>query len=135
MERGGRLLRASLYWFGAMSGALRAEALCSHGCVPPCCWRSLRQRRHCPVYLTVSQGAGVIAAGCAISSWVEETTPSCFPTIFTPLTLERSSMLRPAAATSGLLCVAITGGAVLPRIAGKIADAYGRPARGVPAAP
>ena len=45
-----------------------------------------------------------------------------FPTIFT-LTLERSS--APASATSGLLCMAIIGGAVLPILAGRIADAAG----------
>jgi FHS family L-fucose permease-like MFS transporter len=42
-----------------------------------------------------------------------------FPNIFT-LTLERSS--APAAATSGLLCVAIVGGAILPQIVGRVAD-------------
>jgi len=45
-----------------------------------------------------------------------------FPTIFT-ITLERSS--ASAAATSGLLCLAIIGGAVLPRFAGHIADTSG----------
>jgi FHS family L-fucose permease-like MFS transporter len=43
-----------------------------------------------------------------------------FPVIFT-LTLERSSASE--SATSGLLCMAIVGGAVLPFIAGHIADA------------
>ena len=42
-----------------------------------------------------------------------------FPVIFT-LTLERSSASE--AATSGLLCMAIVGGAFLPSLAGKIAD-------------
>jgi FHS family L-fucose permease-like MFS transporter len=42
-----------------------------------------------------------------------------FPTIFT-ITLERST--ASTAATSGLLCTAIVGGAILPRIAGHIAD-------------
>jgi FHS family L-fucose permease-like MFS transporter len=45
-----------------------------------------------------------------------------FPTIFT-LTLERSS--ASAAGTSGLLCMAIIGGAILPQLAGKVADASG----------
>ena len=43
-----------------------------------------------------------------------------FPTIFT-LTLERST--APVSATSGLLCSAIVGGAVLPLIGGQVADA------------
>ena len=45
-----------------------------------------------------------------------------FPVIFT-LTLERSR--ASPAATSGLLCMAIVGGAFLPRLAGHIADLSG----------
>jgi len=45
-----------------------------------------------------------------------------FPTIFT-LTLERSS--ASAAGTSGLLCMAIIGGAILPQISGRLADVAG----------
>ena len=40
-----------------------------------------------------------------------------FPTIFT-LTLERST--APASATSGLMCVAIVGGAIIPLIFGQV---------------
>ncbi|HMA50787.1 MAG TPA: glucose/galactose MFS transporter, partial [Magnetospirillaceae bacterium] len=43
-----------------------------------------------------------------------------FPTIFT-LTLERSS--ASPASTSGLLCMAIVGGALLPQLVGRVADA------------
>jgi FHS family L-fucose permease-like MFS transporter len=68
--------------------------------------------------LTVSQGAGVVAGGCAIA--VGLVNSIMFPTIFT-ITLERST--ASAAATSGLLCMAIIGGALLPRVAGLIADA------------
>jgi FHS family L-fucose permease-like MFS transporter len=42
-----------------------------------------------------------------------------FPTIFT-ITLERSTASN--AATSGLLCVAIIGGAILPFVTGRIID-------------
>ncbi|WP_343698662.1 sugar MFS transporter [Caulobacter sp.] len=45
-----------------------------------------------------------------------------FPTIFT-LTLQRSS--APASATSGLLCMAIAGGAFLPLVFGKIEEMTG----------
>lgn len=45
-----------------------------------------------------------------------------FPTIFT-LTLERSS--APASSTSGLMCMAIFGGGVVPPIYGFVADATG----------
>jgi FHS family L-fucose permease-like MFS transporter len=45
-----------------------------------------------------------------------------FPTIFT-LTLERSGVSQNS--TSGLLCLAIFGGAVLPIAVGAIADGFG----------
>jgi MFS transporter, FHS family, L-fucose permease len=44
-----------------------------------------------------------------------------FPLIFT-LTLERSTASK--AATSGLLCMAIVGGAVMPLLMGHIADRF-----------
>ena len=45
-----------------------------------------------------------------------------FPTIFT-ITLERSGVSQ--SSTSGLLCLAIFGGAVLPMAVGALADAFG----------
>ena len=45
-----------------------------------------------------------------------------FPTIFT-LTLERSGVSQ--SSTSGLLCLAIFGGALLPIAVGAIADRFG----------
>ena len=42
-----------------------------------------------------------------------------FPTIFT-ITLERARISQ--AATSGLLCLAIVGGAILPYTVGRLAD-------------
>ena len=45
-----------------------------------------------------------------------------FPTIFT-ITLERSGVSRNS--TSGLLCLAIFGGALLPMAVGTIADNFG----------
>ena len=45
-----------------------------------------------------------------------------FPTIFT-ITLERSGVSQ--SATSGLLCLAIFGGALLPIAVGRIADTFG----------
>jgi FHS family L-fucose permease-like MFS transporter len=45
-----------------------------------------------------------------------------FPTIFT-ITLERSGVSQ--SSTSGLLCLAIFGGAVLPMTVGMIADRFG----------
>jgi FHS family L-fucose permease-like MFS transporter len=63
---------------------------------------------------------GPAAAYCALSIGLFNSI--MFPTIFS-LTLQRSS--ASSSATSGLLCVAIVGGAILPFVAGKIADATG----------
>ena len=65
----------------------------------------------------MSQGVGGFAAVCALAIGLFNSI--MFPNIFT-LTLERST--ASAAATSGLLCLAIVGGAVLPPATGYIAD-------------
>ena len=67
--------------------------------------------------LVVTQTDGVTAAYCAIA--IGFFNSIMFPTIFT-LTLERST--APIPATSGLLVFGIIGGAVLPPVAGLIAD-------------
>jgi FHS family L-fucose permease-like MFS transporter len=59
----------------------------------------------------------MVAARCAIAVGLFNSI--MLPTVFT-VTLERSS--ASAAATSGLLCMAIVGGAALPPTAGLIAD-------------
>jgi FHS family L-fucose permease-like MFS transporter len=116
LERAGKLL--SLYWLGAMVGRFAGSALLTR----------LRAVRLLSIFafvaallcLTVSQGAGVLAAGCALAIGLFNSI--MFPNIFT-LTLERST--ASPAATSGLLCMAIVGGAVLPPITGLIADSAG----------
>jgi MFS transporter, FHS family, L-fucose permease len=70
--------------------------------------------------LIVSQGAGPVASVAAIAVGLFNSI--MFPTIFT-ITLERSTASN--AATSGLLCVAIIGGAILPFVTGKIIDSAG----------
>ena len=70
--------------------------------------------------LAVTQLHGEAAAYLALSIGLFNSI--MFPVIFT-LTLERSSAAP--AATSGLLCLAIVGGAILPYIYGLIADAAG----------
>jgi FHS family L-fucose permease-like MFS transporter len=67
--------------------------------------------------LTVSQISGHPAAVLAISIGLFNAI--MFPVIFT-LTLERST--APAPATSGLLCMAIVGGALMPLVFAKVAD-------------
>jgi MFS transporter, FHS family, L-fucose permease len=68
------------------------------------------------VRLTPGAAAGVAALAIGLMNSI------MFPVIFT-LTLERSRASQ--AATSGLLCMAIVGGAFLPRLAGHIADLSG----------
>jgi FHS family L-fucose permease-like MFS transporter len=67
--------------------------------------------------LVVTQTTGPTAAYAAIA--IGFFNSIMFPTIFT-LTLERST--APIPATSGLLVFGIIGGAVLPPVAGYIAD-------------
>jgi MFS transporter, FHS family, L-fucose permease len=117
IEKAGKLV--SLYWGGAMVGrfigsallyfvkrASRLLAVCAFGA--------------CALCLMVTQLHGETAAYLALSIGLFNSI--MFPVIFT-LTLERSSAAP--AATSGLLCLAIVGGAILPYIYGLIADAAG----------
>lgn len=114
-DRAGQIL--SLYWLGAMLGRFAGSALLTR--LRATVLLAIAAIIATLLCLTVSQGAGLVAAGCAIA--VGLVNSIMFPTIFT-ITLERSS--ASAAATSGLLCMAIIGGAVLPRIAGRIADSF-----------
>ncbi|HWM70775.1 MAG TPA: glucose/galactose MFS transporter [Steroidobacteraceae bacterium] len=113
-ERAGKLL--ALYWLGAMVGRFAGSALLTR--FRATFLLAIAAAIAALLCLTVSQGAGVVAGGCAIA--VGLVNSIMFPTIFT-ITLERST--ASAAATSGLLCMAIIGGALLPRVAGLIADA------------
>ncbi len=112
-EKAGKLV--SLYWLGAMVGRFAGSALLAR-------FRAVRLLSvnafvAAALCLAVSQGAGVFAAGCALGVGLFNSI--MFPNIFT-LTLERST--ASPAATSGLLCMAIVGGAVLPPTTGLIAD-------------
>jgi FHS family L-fucose permease-like MFS transporter len=112
-ERAGKLV--SLYWLGAMVGRFAGSALLAR-------FRAVRLLSinafvAAVLCLAVSQGVGGFAAVCALAIGLFNSI--MFPNIFT-LTLERST--ASAAATSGLLCMAIVGGAVLPPATGFIAD-------------
>lgn len=67
--------------------------------------------------LTVALTGGPVAGYAALAVGLFNSI--MFPTIFT-ITLERSGVSQ--ASTSGLLCVAIVGGAVLPYVVGSMAD-------------
>jgi len=115
-EKAGKLV--SLYWLGAMVGRFAGSALLAR-------FRAVRLLSinafvAAVLCLAVSQGAGMFAATCALAIGLFNSI--MFPNIFT-LTLERST--ASPAATSGLLCMAIVGGAILPPAMGKIADSIG----------
>jgi len=116
LEEAGKLV--SYYWGGAMVGRFIGSGLLT----------MVRAYRlllvfalgACLLCLSVTQLHGSTAAYLALSIGLFNSI--MFPVIFT-LTLERSSAAP--AATSGLLCLAIVGGAILPYIYGLIADASG----------
>ncbi|HYC67371.1 sugar MFS transporter [Brevundimonas sp.] len=106
----------SLYWGGAMVGRFIGALLLTR--VRAGVLLTINTTVAALLCLIVTQTSGETAAYAAIA--VGFFNSIMFPTIFT-LTLERST--APTSATSGLLCTAIVGGAVLPYIGGQIADA------------
>ncbi|HEY5339264.1 MAG TPA: glucose/galactose MFS transporter [Rhizomicrobium sp.] len=124
-ETAGRLL--SLYWGGAMVGRalgsavlIRAPAdrvLAAAAIAALLLCFAVTQESGLVTLIFGGTTAGRIAGIAALS--VGFFNSVMFPTIFT-LTLERST--APTPSTSGLLCMAIVGGAVLPVITGYTAD-------------
>jgi FHS family L-fucose permease-like MFS transporter len=118
MDQAGNMV--SYYWGGAMVGRLIGSGLLF----------LVKQRAPtllavfaigaATLCLVVSQTHGSTAAYLALSIGLFNSI--MFPVIFTS-TLERSTAAP--AATSGLLCLAIVGGAILPFIFGTIADKAG----------
>ena len=113
LAQAGRLV--SLYWGGAMLGRFIGSALLRRVSAG----QLLGAAAACAALLclTVRLSPGATAGVAALSIGLMNSI--MFPVIFT-LTLERSSASE--AATSGLLCMAITGGAFLPSLYGHIAD-------------
>jgi MFS transporter, FHS family, L-fucose permease len=116
LEQAGKMV--SLYWGGAMIGRFIGSALLTR--VRASLLLGAAAAVAALLCLTVSQAPGEFAGWAALSIGLFNSI--MFPVIFT-LTLERSS--ASAAATSGLLCMAIVGGAVLPLLVGHIADLAG----------
>jgi MFS transporter, FHS family, L-fucose permease len=116
LAQAGKLV--SIYWSAAMVGRFIGSALLRRVSAG----RLLGAAAVCAallcltVRLTPGSAAGVAALAVGLMNSI------MFPVIFT-LTLERSRASQ--AATSGLLCMAIVGGAFLPRLAGHIADLSG----------
>jgi MFS transporter, FHS family, L-fucose permease len=116
LEQAGKLV--SLYWGGAMIGRFIGSALLTRvGAGLVLGAAAIVAALLC---IAVGQTVGVVAGYAALSIGVFNSV--MFPVIFT-LTLERSTASK--AATSGLLCMAIVGGAVLPLLMGHLADRFG----------
>ncbi len=104
------------YWGGAMVGRLVGGLLMLTK-IPAVTILIVNTAVAAALCLVVTQTSGTTAAWAAIA--IGFFNSIMFPTIFT-LTLERST--APIPATSGLLVFGIIGGAVLPPVAGQIAD-------------
>ncbi|MGN6516110.1 MAG: glucose/galactose MFS transporter [Rhizomicrobium sp.] len=127
-EKAGKLL--SLYWGGAMVGRALGSAVLIR--VPASRVLAAAAAVAVLLCLFITQESGLVtallgkvtageAAGIAAIA-IGFFNSIMFPTIFT-LTLERAH--APTASTSGLLCMAIVGGAILPVITGYAADRIG----------
>src|SRR5262249_48337042 len=114
LETAGFLL-GNLYWMGALVGRFVGSYLLMRQSAQ----RLLAGAAACAatLCLTVAMTRGLIAASAAL--YVGLFNSIMFPTIFT-ITLDRAGVAR--SATSGLLCLAIVGGAALPYGVGLIAD-------------
>jgi FHS family L-fucose permease-like MFS transporter len=117
IERAGKLV--SFYWMGAMVGRFVGSALLLK--VPAQRLLTIFTLVAAVLCFTVTQSSGGVAAYAALAIGLFNSI--MFPVIFT-LTLERSTASQ--AATSGLLCMAIIGGAILPLLGGVVSDAASR---------
>ncbi|WNO52906.1 sugar MFS transporter [Stakelama saccharophila] len=108
----------SLYWLGAMVGRFIGSGLLYK--LPAGPLLSAAAGLAALMCLTVSQVTGPVAGVLAISIGLFNSI--MFPVIFS-LTIERST--APSSATSGLLCMAIVGGALVPLVFAQVADASG----------
>lgn len=105
----------SFYWGGAMIGRFLGSGLLTRA--PAGVLLSIAALCAAAMCLAVTQLSGGVGAYIALS--IGFFNSIMFPVIFT-MTLERSS--ASTSATSGLLCMAIVGGAALPVLSGKVAD-------------
>jgi MFS transporter, FHS family, L-fucose permease len=116
IEDAGKMV--SLYWGGAFVGRILGSLLL----IRVQAWRLLTLFAviAAALCLLVSQSGGHVSAYAALIIGLFNSI--MFPVIFT-ITLERSTASQ--AATSGLLCMAIVGGAILPLLVGVLADTAG----------
>jgi FHS family L-fucose permease-like MFS transporter len=112
-ERAGKLV--SLYWGGAMVGRFLGSVLLRE--VRPGLVLTICAVCACMLALFSSQSSGEFAAWSLIAIGLFNSIQ--FPTIFS-LASENLGDEKPNG--SALLCMAIVGGAIIPEIAGKVAD-------------
>ncbi|WP_271079551.1 glucose/galactose MFS transporter [Aurantiacibacter sp. MUD61] len=108
----------SLYWLGAMIGRFAGSALLTRFAAAHLLALATASAAALCLFCVVVGGAPSGYAALSIGLF----NSIMFPVIFT-LTLERST--ASAAATSGFLCTAIIGGAIIPVLTGAMADSYG----------
>lgn len=106
---------ANIYWLGAMVGRFVGSFLLTRIDAPVLLIVAASVAT--ALCLTVSLSDGIVAACAALAVGLFNSI--MFPTIFT-ITLERSGVSQ--SSTSGLLCLAILGGAALPYAVGRFAD-------------
>jgi FHS family L-fucose permease-like MFS transporter len=106
---------ANIYWMGALVGRFIGSFLLTWMAAPRLL--TMAAATASVLCLTAVLGHGPVVGYAALAVGLFNSV--MFPTIFT-ITLERAG--TPHAATSGLLCLAIVGGAILPYAVGKIAD-------------
>jgi FHS family L-fucose permease-like MFS transporter len=116
-DEAGRYL-ANFYWGGALAGRLIGTLLLTR--LPAARLLATCAIAAALLCATVFLGQGPFSGYAALSVGLFNSI--MFPTIFS-LTLERSGVSQ--SATSGLLCLAIFGGALLPLAVGALADAHG----------
>lgn len=114
LEVGGEYL-ANLYWGGALVGRFIGAALLTR--IPAQRMLGICAAAAAASCLIAFGGHGPVSGYAALGVGLFNSI--MFPTIFT-LTLERSGVSQ--ASTSGLLCLAIAGGGLLPFLVGRLAD-------------
>lgn len=112
------LYLANLYWGGALAGRFIGSWMLTR--IPAPRLLAAAALAAATLCATALLAPGPLAAWCALGVGLFNSI--MFPTIFS-LTLERSSAAPTA--TSGLLCVAIAGGAIVPLMTGQAADWVG----------
>lgn len=111
---------ANIYWMGALAGRFIGSYLLTRIAAPRLLASAAAMASL--LCLTVALTSGPTAGYAALAVGLFNSI--MFPTIFT-ITLERAGVAQ--SSTSGLLCVAIVGGAILPYAVGRFADSVSLP--------